>query len=301
MIDILLATYNGEKYLELQIQSIISQSWRDWRLLIHDDGSLDGTKEIIRKYTSSDSRIIHLDDGITHLGPGGNFFHLMKKADADYVCFCDQDDFWFPHKLEKMVNLAEQKDSQIPFILFSDSYSWLPECSSPVGTPVVRYPNRKLRNFFFLNGGIQGCACLFNKKLLDAVRDFPGYIPMHDQLISLYAASFGQIFYLNDKLFLYRQHQANATAHIKQSKLSSCGAIFSGTPVIERSYYNGIKSFYDVFRGQLSSEQKKLFSDFLAFPSEGRIFRFFSILSNRYTLYGSICLLLVKTLFKKLI
>ena len=108
MIDICLATYNGAKYLDVQIASIVTQTYKDWNLYIHDDGSTDNTIEIVKKWEKLDSRIQFIDDEVKHLGPGNNFFHLLQFCESEYICFCDQDDFWFENKLSEYIHFISQ-------------------------------------------------------------------------------------------------------------------------------------------------------------------------------------------------
>ena len=102
LVQIVMATYNGEKYIEKQIESIISQTITDWSLLIHDDGSTDETIKIIKHYEKKDSRIHLLDDNILFKNSSANFIHLIRNSDdsAKYLSLCDQDDVCFPNKLE---------------------------------------------------------------------------------------------------------------------------------------------------------------------------------------------------------
>ena len=100
-VDILMATYNGGKYLRNQLLSLQQQTHKDWILWVRDDGSTDDTMVILLEFAESDDRIKIV--GKTRgerLGPGGNFLGLTKYSTADYVIFCDQDDIWFEKKLE---------------------------------------------------------------------------------------------------------------------------------------------------------------------------------------------------------
>lgn len=124
-VDILLATWNGERYLAEQIDSILAQSYSNWRLLIRDDGSSDGTRDIIGRYVSENpERLELIEGGAPGLGACGNFAYLMAHATSDYVMFCDQDDVWLPHKaerlLEEMQRLEEQHGTDQPLLVHSD-------------------------------------------------------------------------------------------------------------------------------------------------------------------------------------
>ena len=163
-INILMATYNGEAFLEEQVQSIIAQSFTDWRLLIHDDGSTDNTVNILRRLMQKDNRIQLLEDGISHMGVARNFIHLVTCTSAPYCMFCDQDDVWQPNKVEKMVHAIEQCDPTIPQVLYTNSFLWSPERGIISDKNTLTYPTT-LRQTLFLNTGIQGAAAIFNRAM----------------------------------------------------------------------------------------------------------------------------------------
>ena len=100
-IDILLAAYNGERYIAEQLDSLLSQTFQDFRILIRDDGSSDNTPAIIEEYSRKypgQVEIVH--DDVVCKDPVKNFFELLKHARADYVMFCDQDDVWLPKRVQ---------------------------------------------------------------------------------------------------------------------------------------------------------------------------------------------------------
>ena len=102
---ILLSTYNGGAYLRKQLDSVLSQSVADFTLLIRDDGSSDDTLNILNTYSDPRIRILTGEN----LGPAGSFFALLEEArimGAEHIFFCDQDDIWMPHKLEKLLSAA---------------------------------------------------------------------------------------------------------------------------------------------------------------------------------------------------
>ena len=103
-IEILMATYNGEKYIREQIDSIISQTYSNWTLLIRDDVSKDDTVKIIKEYEKKDKRIKLLEDNKGNLGFVKNFEELLKNSSEDFIMFSDQDDYWLEDKIEKYIN-----------------------------------------------------------------------------------------------------------------------------------------------------------------------------------------------------
>ena len=121
-IAILMATYNGEKYLREQIDSLLSQSYCDWTLYIQDDGSKDATLDIIKSY--DDERIVLVDVGLTRQGAGMNFMSLLNMVESEYYMFCDQDDVWFGDKIEKelvrMKEIEREQGTKTPIIMHTD-------------------------------------------------------------------------------------------------------------------------------------------------------------------------------------
>ena len=125
MVNIILATYNGEKYIEQQLLSLMAQTYTKWKCIIHDDGSKDKTVKIIKKYQKLDSRFVLIEDKISNKNAGKNFLHTLKFGKADYFCFCDQDDIWLDNKLQKLVNAIEKKDNSIPQVVFCNAHCFI--------------------------------------------------------------------------------------------------------------------------------------------------------------------------------
>lgn len=138
-VNILLSTYNGEKYLAEQIESILDQTFKGWTLLIRDDGSNDGTSEIIKGYESKDARIKFINKNkIENIGIHKSFKSLAKFSDADWYFLCDQDDVWLPNKIENMLNYTEGKSEEAKLV-----YSDLTTVDSNLNIISERIRNRK--------------------------------------------------------------------------------------------------------------------------------------------------------------
>ena len=113
-IDVLMATYNGEKYLREQMDSILEQSYGDFRLLISDDMSTDATREILNEYVAKDSRVVVFLQN-KNVGSTRNFEFLMKKVENECFMFSDQDDIWQKDKIQKSVDKMNQTDSDLVY------------------------------------------------------------------------------------------------------------------------------------------------------------------------------------------
>ena len=300
MIDILLATFNGEKYLDTQISSIVNQSYQDWVLYIHDDGSSDNTIILIQKWCNLDKRIIFVDDGIVFHNSGDNFMHLLKKSTSEYICFSDQDDYWFDYKLEKMINAFPKTTS--PHLLCTNCYLW--DMQSGVTLQHSFFQPQHLKNILFNNGGLQGCAMMFNAELRNlvntALTNDNMRFNMHDFIISLAALTFGKVTYLSDGLFLYRYHSSTVTIHpAKNRKEYFFNAIkHKKSPIVTQATIEDINSFHQLFSNRINRKESLTIKKFVSFIKMKPIRRFISILFSNFSLRNSHLKLMIKILFR---
>lgn len=302
-IDILMATYNGAKYIRQQILSIIAQTHADWRLLVHDDGSTDETVSIVREFASKDHRIFYCDDGIAQLGPGDNFMHLLQYAEAPFVCFCDQDDVWFDCKLEILLAAIASKDNTKPQVVYSNAYDWYPLRRNLIGRASTPFYCYKAKDAFFINGGIQGCASIFNMEMKNFINRKHAYVAMHDQVLMFAGIICNGIEYIKEPLFLYRQHEVNFTPHQAQGFIERIKLIIKNyrVPVVNLKYYQGISSFLQTYTTVMKQSDKKLFETYLTLPELGVFHRFYLILKYRYSFNKSTVLLLLKMMMRRYI
>lgn len=212
-VDILMATYNGGRYIAEQIESIQHQTYKEWQLLVSDDCSTDGTLSVVRSYAARDSRIRIVSEGIRYGGAKENFFALMRYSSAPYFMFCDQDDVWLPEKVARELDAARKLSSDKPLAVYTD----------------MKVVDEKLKEIepSFLNqerkrdiegnlckmlsiSSVAGCTLLGNAVLRDMVVDTDSSAAlMHDWWLSLVAASCGTIQYIDETTNLYRQHADN--------------------------------------------------------------------------------------------
>jgi len=222
---ILMATYNGEKFIREQIDSILNQTYKNWKLVIHDDGSTDSTVEIIKEYTSKyPNKIIFIDDGIRCGGAKENFAHLLNLAltkyedDFEYIMFSDQDDVWLSNKVEISVsNILEIEKSigyNAPIIIHTD-LEVVDENLNTISNSFWEYQSLNpfrgnTINCLILENTVTGCTMILNKRLAYHVRDIPKEALAHDWWIALVCSALnGFIIPINIKTVLYRQHNFN--------------------------------------------------------------------------------------------
>lgn len=220
-VDILLATYNGEKYLKEQIDSILGQTHSDFRLLISDDGSTDDTRKILEEYKNKDSRIqVFFQE--SNLGVVKNFEFLLKKVESKYYMFSDQDDIWKAEKIEKSLNKIENDNCDLV-------YSDLEVVDEKLNVTYESYWKlkgiynkiKKYNNFesLYLNNFVTGCTIISKKELIDTYLPLPNtskYV-LHDYWISLILSQNGKIDYIEEPLIKYRQHKNNKVGSKKKS------------------------------------------------------------------------------------
>lgn len=205
-VQVFLSTYNGEKYLDEQIESLLRQVDVNISILVRDDGSTDSTKVILEKWRINGS--ITWYEG-QNLKPAHSFLDLINNAiDVDYYAFCDQDDVWNENKLKEAIDVLKENDNTKPLLYYSRL--------GPVDE------NLNPLNYYFDNKGdtlgramlvsyAAGCTMVFNKALLSLVHEYtPGFLRMHDHWLYLICIAVdGGIYYDPSIHIKYRQHVSN--------------------------------------------------------------------------------------------
>ena len=218
--EILMATYNGGKYLREQIESILAQDTDSWHLTISDDGSADDTVEIIEEYVSNyPDKIGRVHSGRKFGNARDHFFWLMSKCDAKYMMFADQDDVWDSDKVRLMLESLESGSIKygpdVPLLVFSDqrvvdeNLNVINESFMDMQLQNPRYID--YRNLIFQNI-VSGCCMAINKSLSEIALRYKNAenIVMHDWWVAIVAAKFGHIAYVSKALSNYRQHGDNS-------------------------------------------------------------------------------------------
>jgi len=279
-VDILLASYQGEKYLTEQIKSILNQSHKDLRLIIRDDGSTDQTRGLIESICKQKpSKVILLPDD-SNLGIKGNFSALMQHAQADYIMFSDQDDVWYADKVEKtlakMYEMESEHSQECPILIHTDltvADSHL-EVIDPSFWKHSGLRPRHCSSFhrLLVQNVVTGCTMMINKPLLTLAAPIPQEAVVHDWWIGLVAAAFGKIGRVEQPTMLYRQHHNNAIGVRKNPGwLNLIGMLLrplqSGLTPYEKQKIDEAKAFYKRYENHLTQEQKTLLKDYVAYPS----------------------------------
>ena len=206
-ISVVLASYNGEKYIRLQIQSIINQMKETDELIITDDGSTDNTISIISEF-AQDKRV-RLFNG-PHMGFTKNFENGLLHTTKDIILFADQDDYWMNNKLDTIRTFFENNPS-----------CWLVSHDQYLATNEEIYNNhfttrsfdvRRVRHgliYNILKSGYYGCCMGITKEFKDMLLPFPDTVNQHDQWISIVAEYFHKSYLMNEVLIAHRIHSSN--------------------------------------------------------------------------------------------
>lgn len=209
---VIMSSYNGEKYIREQIESILAQDQKDLLIYIRDDGSTDATVEIIQEYVKTGRVLI---DAGRNLGAKLSFMQAIHNAPkADYYALADQDDIWEVNKISVGIKqISELEDGKAP-VLYHSALK-LADKDGNVYATTGTY-----NNIGFLNGenrSITGCTVIFNSKLMELLRVYnPKSFPMHDAWIhNLCLAVDGKVIYDEEAHLRYRQHENNVVGGSK--------------------------------------------------------------------------------------
>ena len=236
MISVCIATYNGESFIKKQLFSILNQLSENDEIIISDDGSTDKTLEIIHSMDDDRIKVLHhkkkrIDHrSMSHIYTSANFENAIKNAKGDYIFLADQDDVWYPEKVEKMIKSLSKKEN----ILVVSNFSVI-DAHNNIIAPVFFNKKPIKKNLFnnLLKAPFFGCCMGFRRELLKYVLPFPKNLILHDNWIGILALYYGNVEYINEPLILYRRHQNNVSQDKGKSK----------NPLWYKIYYRGTLYF----------------------------------------------------------
>ena len=217
-VEVLLATYNGARFLREQLDSIIAQDYGNIRVLARDDGSNDGTVEILDQYAKRFPGSFRLMPASAPTGSAkNNFLLLMKASRADHICFADQDDVWLPDKVSRTKHAMDQLQSRwgtkVPLLVFTDLHvvdDRLKILHESFWSHMNIDPDRMERLAkLMVQSVVTGCTAMLNRPLLELSLRMPDEAFMHDRWIGLLASFMGKSNGLRVPTVLYRQHEHN--------------------------------------------------------------------------------------------
>lgn len=213
-VDIILPTYNGEKFLREQLDSILNQTYKEIRLIISDDCSKDSTPEILKEYEEKDNRIeVYLQK--ENLGVVKNIEFLLKKVENPLYMLSDQDDVWLSNKVEKSVETLKNQNADLVFgdleVVDKDLNTIYPSFGDfmLLNEKINKYINSYKVNYLY--NCVTGCTLLSKKEFIEKILPIPAeskYL-IHDHWIGIVVALNGKLAYMPEKYIKYRQHGNN--------------------------------------------------------------------------------------------
>ena len=239
-ISVCMATHNGEKYIAVQIESILKQLSENDEVVISDDSSIDNTIDIIKNF--KDKRIQLYEHNHFYV-PVFNFENALRKASGDIIFLSDQDDIWLGNKVEVMTKLLLSYDLVVSdCILIEESGNVLNDSFFELRESKSGVIHNLIKNSYI------GCCMAFNRKILEKALPFPETTPLHDMWIGLIGELFGKTYFCKNKLVKYRRHDGNASQTSEKSTNSLAKKIQIRTILA----YNALKRYMEL------RERKKL-------------------------------------------
>lgn len=290
-IAICMATYQGAGYLRPQLDSILSQTWTDWQLFIRDDGSTDGTREIIRQYCGEFPDKIYeiCDPGITGGSSAKNFCgileYLTRNGNFSYFMFADQDDVWLEDKLALSMEemQAAEAEASGPVLVHTD-LTVVDQDLNVLGESFFAYraldPQVTALNKLLVQNNVTGCTMLWNAALNQRL-DLTGEgAAMHDWWIALTAAAFGRIRCVKRPTILYRQHGSNVVGATRVNTLSFILKRLMGNSHVKKTLQMSVtqaRCFYQKYQDELSEDQQVLLRRFADLVNHGKLARMWTV------------------------
>lgn len=299
-VNIILSSYNGEKYISEQINSIVNLNYRDFKLFVYDDCSEDSTVETVKAFKAIYPDRIELIENNANKGSTLNFLSSIKelnKSDpARYYMFCDQDDIWLLDKIDISLNamrrLERKHGTTYPLIVYNDAILIDKDgeyiCSSFYKTNKLKVKKTDFGRTLMENKCI-GCTMFMNKAVVNLINEIGPDIRYHDWWMALIASAFGKIKYIKSPTILYRQHDSNQVGqrtygdYVKQRSSSSDDIRRRLEATIVQAEY-----FRKCYSGRLSRLKKKKLNAFIKIRYAGFWRKRYIIIKNRFFKSGLI-------------
>lgn len=299
LINIIISVYNGESFIEEQINSIFRQKCNNLKIFIRDDGSSDNTVRIIKEISKkSPNKVIVVKDCFGNLNVKESYFLLMQHGDTDYLLFCDQDDVWLPDKIEKtlaaMRAAEERYGANTPLLVHTD-LCVVDRDLQPISPSFWKYQNLNPQLGAKLNrvmpqNVVTGCTMMINKPLAKLAAPIPEDAIMHDWWLALVAALFGQVVYLEEATILYRQHSENSVG-AKRWGLKRIITRAQSPQEVRASMLRTMRqaqALLDRFRDKMSPEQIALVEAYARLPFMSKTARVGTMFKYRFFKHGMI-------------
>ena len=279
LVSIALATYNGEKFIEEQIESILNQSFQDFEIVIHDDCSTDGTYDLLCQIAEKDNRVI-LKKNSHNLGFAKNFKTIVDNCTGEYIAFSDQDDIWEKNHLEILLSIIGNKDISCGnSLLVNQNNDSLGFTMQEVVGMKKEIESEDICWRLFFDNFVQGSAMLVKRELCEKYLPVPDIVKFHDYWLALVASLNNGIVYTPEIILRYRQHGNNVTDNIKNSIIREIYNSFNGcnkkhflhqTEILfclsekfkdNQNVEDSYKFYKDCYNGKIDKQDQKYFNE----------------------------------------
>lgn len=297
MVSILLASYNGEKYIAEQIESLLGQTIQDFTLFVCDDQSTDDTFAIINEYAQkySDKIFVYQNEKNTG-GAKHNFIKMMVERKDNYIMLCDQDDVWLPDKIEKSLLKIRELEAiygtDEPLLVHTD-LKVVDKNLNVISSSFVKMSRtnyeKKTLNHLLTRNIAAGCTQIYNKAMADLIFAEPEYMVVHDWWIALIASAFGKISAIYEPTILYRQHGSNSIGAKKELSFANIYyrlTNFKKMADTVKGTYTQAKSFLSLYYDRLSHEQQDLLGAYASIPRRSIAGRMRILFKYKVFMYG---------------
>lgn len=291
MIYIIMCTYNGERYIQEQLQSIEQNLAQDWKIIVSDDQSTDNTVKILKDFEKKKPGKMIININKAKKGAIHNFLSSIytigvEMNDNDFIMLCDQDDVWNADKISKtMHDMREQivlYGNTIPLLVCTD----VSVVDSKMN--IIHESFRKMNHYnishldfahLLMENKVQGCTIMINKGMALMLDKLPYNAMMHDGWLAFIAAAFGRIKYIDQPTMKYRQHTANVQGSIAfrediKNKLSNLG----GQRQIVMNTAAQVREFIEIYGDRLSDTIKREAEAFATLPQQNFVMRRYNII-----------------------
>jgi glycosyltransferase involved in cell wall biosynthesis len=288
------ASYNGEKYLKEQMDSLLGQTYPHIRIEVCDDGSSDGTCDIIREYEKKDARVT-LCRNEKNQGYVKNFLLAVKRAGEPYIMLCDQDDIWNPDKVETTLRAMKEEEAkypQKPILVYTDAMNYDSEKQVTMGCfhENSHLDTKKVDTaHLFMENKIIGCTVMLNQQIVPYLAELPDEIRVHDWWLALICSHFGRIVYCPEPTLLYRQHAGNMIGGSSYSGYlkKRLAQIKKQRKILYQTFLQG-EAFVRLFHDRMDERQRAVAEAFAGMKNAGGVTRRYRMLRYGFTKSGLI-------------
>lgn len=293
-VQIVLATYNGERFLREQLDSILANEAEDFSVEIYDDRSTDGTVAIAKEYAGKWD-CIHVHENKENVGYVKNFLHGIQQCQSPYIMLCDQDDVWEADKISRTLEAMKRLESECrdnpdrPLLVFTDAMNYDSDTGKELGSfhqsSRLKVGSTDPAHMFMENKCI-GCTMMVNAAILPYIRTIPDEVRVHDWWLALICSCFGKILYLPEMTLHYRQHHDNMIGgsgfgdYLKDRIRN----VRKQRAVLDQTFAQG-EAFFRLFGEQLRGGERKLAQAFSEMRTAGALRRRWYVV--RYGFYKS--------------